>query len=373
MAVSGPAGSGKTFTLLRLATELACGGRIAYVDTEHGSASKYAHTPTCAPGCADPTHFSFDVIEPATFDPRDLIEAMDAAIKGGYAVFCVDSLSHYWVGPNGELELVDNAARQMRNPNSFAAWKTITPIHNQLVDKMLSASVHVLVAMRTKTEWVIDRDEKTGKTTPRKIGLQPVMRDGIEYEFDVCGDLDQDNTLVVTKSRCPELSGKSINRPGRDVAEKLKAWLGSGPADRVPSAVNVQENTNKPTYGHGQIKSVASSENAPPTPADGKLPEEMKPLIEGLTKPGGTRAALQTMRDKLFMLPDGDVLYRRILQDNGIVPGHGSAKESVKKALMTMWATIAIPPPASTYQATDEDVPDIFNTAATEEEPLDAA
>jgi ABC-type hemin transport system ATPase subunit len=37
LAVSGPGGSGKTYTLLTLATEL--GGRVALVDTEHGSAS----------------------------------------------------------------------------------------------------------------------------------------------------------------------------------------------------------------------------------------------------------------------------------------------------------------------------------------------
>ena len=41
-----------------------------------------------------------------------------------------------------------------------------------------------------KTEWVIEKDDRTGKSTPRKVGLQPVMRDGIEYEFDVCGDID---------------------------------------------------------------------------------------------------------------------------------------------------------------------------------------
>src|SRR5215472_6056307 len=39
-AVCGPAGSGKTYTLLRLAMEL--GGPVALVDTERGSASKYA-------------------------------------------------------------------------------------------------------------------------------------------------------------------------------------------------------------------------------------------------------------------------------------------------------------------------------------------
>src|SRR5215831_5582163 len=38
LAVSGPGGSGKTYTLLKLATAL--GGRIAAIDTEHGSMEK---------------------------------------------------------------------------------------------------------------------------------------------------------------------------------------------------------------------------------------------------------------------------------------------------------------------------------------------
>jgi hypothetical protein len=46
---------------------------------------------------------------------------------------------------------------------------------------------------------------QTGKTVPRKVGLAPVMRDGIEYEFDVFGDMDQEHTLVITKTRCPKL------------------------------------------------------------------------------------------------------------------------------------------------------------------------
>ena len=40
LAITGPSGSGKTYTLLKLATEL--GGPIAVVDTERGSAEKYA-------------------------------------------------------------------------------------------------------------------------------------------------------------------------------------------------------------------------------------------------------------------------------------------------------------------------------------------
>ncbi len=87
--------------------------------------------------------------------------------------------------------------------------------------------------MRAKTEWILDRDERTGKTVPRKVGLAPVMRDGIEYEFDVCGDMDQENTLVITKSRCPKLAGGVFPKPGKELADVLKEWLGGVPPGRI--------------------------------------------------------------------------------------------------------------------------------------------
>ena len=221
LALCGPAGSGKTYSLLAIAAEL--GGPIAYVDTEHGSASKYADL------------FQFDVIEPEKFDPRDLIELIKEASAGGYKIICIDSLSHYWMGKGGELDLVDSVARKSPSGNNFTAWKTVTPVHTELVDTIIGAQIHVLVSMRTKTEWVIEEDSK-GRKVPRKIGLAPVMRDGIEFEFDVCGDLDQENTLTVTKSRCPDLSGKVINRPGKNVADILRRWLTGAPAPATKTA-----------------------------------------------------------------------------------------------------------------------------------------
>ncbi|MCC6591625.1 MAG: ATP-binding protein [Bryobacterales bacterium] len=232
LALCGPAGSGKTYTLLSIATEL--GGPIAYVDTEHGSASKYADL------------FAFDVVEPSTFDPRDLIGTIREAAEAGYKVICVDSLSHYWMGKGGELEMVDNAAKRSQSGNSFTAWKHVTPVHNELVDTIIASPIHVLVSMRTKTEWVIEKDERTGKSAPRKVGLAPVMRDGIEFEFDVCGDLDQDNTLTVTKSRCPDLAGKVINRPGKDMATVLKKWLAGAPAEQKTAPAPQKAETPAP-------------------------------------------------------------------------------------------------------------------------------
>src|ERR1700751_1730018 len=160
LAICGPSGSGKTYTLLQLATEL--GGPVALIDTERGSASKYADL------------FEFDVLELESYDPQRLIESIDYAAGNGYRVLCIGSLSHFWIGKDGELDKVDRAARRMQTPNSFAAWKQVTPLHNALIDKIISAPLHVLVSLRSKTQWVLERDSKTGKTAPRKVGLTPV-------------------------------------------------------------------------------------------------------------------------------------------------------------------------------------------------------
>ena len=218
MALCGPAGAGKTYSALSVAA--AMGGKIAVVDTEHGSASKYADI------------FDFDVVEPAIFDPRDLIKTIQHAEKSGYAHIIIDSLSHYWSGKGGELEMVDNAAARSKTANTFTAWKTVTPVHNELIETIIGSKINVFVTMRTKTEYVIE--QVNGKQVPRKIGLAPVMRDGIEYEFDVCGDIDQENSFIVTKSRCPEISGKSFNRPGAKMAGIISEWLNSAKSTETP-------------------------------------------------------------------------------------------------------------------------------------------
>src|SRR5438105_1319497 len=113
MALIGPAGSGKTFTALSVAAGL--GGRVAVLDSEHGSASKYADL------------FEFDVIEPETFSPQVYIDAVLEAERAGYGVIVLDSLSHAWAGKGGALEMVDAASRRAKG-NKFIAWGEVTPL-----------------------------------------------------------------------------------------------------------------------------------------------------------------------------------------------------------------------------------------------------
>jgi len=213
IALTGPAGSGKTYTALTIATTL--GGRVAVIDTERGSASKYADG------------FTFDKLDLQTFEPLTLVRALAAAGAAGYDVVVVDSLSHFWSGTGGMLEQVDQAAKRSYGGNSFGGWKEVRPQERQMVDALVSYPGHVIVTMRSKTEYVIEEDQR-GRKVPRKVGLKPDQREGIEYEFDIVGDLDHENTLVVTKSRATPLAGRVIPKPGPELAEEIAAWLGDG-------------------------------------------------------------------------------------------------------------------------------------------------
>jgi hypothetical protein len=84
--------------------------------------------------------------------------------------------------------------------------------------------------MRAKTEYVMEEVINNGRKTtmPRKVGLAPVQRDGMEYEFDVVADMDQENNFMVTKSRCFELNSAVIAKPGKELVVTLKNWLTDG-------------------------------------------------------------------------------------------------------------------------------------------------
>jgi hypothetical protein len=226
LALIGLAGSGKSYSALAVGTHLVPGGRVAVIDTERGSASLYAD------------RFAFDVLELERHSPGDYCEAIAAAEEAGYDVIIIDSLSHAWAGKDGALEQVDKIAKREGRSNNFTAWRDVTPQHNRLVDAMLSSKAHVIATMRSKMEYVLEKDEK-GKSSVRKVGLAPIQRDGLDYEMSVVGDLNLNHELVISKSRCSAVPvGEIIAEPGEKLARKLREWLGSGvaPAAKVADA-----------------------------------------------------------------------------------------------------------------------------------------
>ena len=150
LGLVGVSGSGKTFSALAIGSALAAhyDGRVALIDTEHGSASKYAD------------RFSFDVLELVDFNPKNYIDAIKAA-SDYYDVLIIDSLSHAWSGSGGVLEMVDNAAKRSQSNNSFTAWRDVTPLHEMstttrwqgIGDGLLALEIRAAAALAEIRQW----------------------------------------------------------------------------------------------------------------------------------------------------------------------------------------------------------------------------
>ena len=223
LAMCAPSGAGKTYSSLLLAQGL--GGRIAMIDTERGSGELYSNL------C------EYDVcqIEPP-YTPQKYVAAIRAAEKEGYSVIIIDSLTHAWSGQGGILEEVDK--RKSKPGNDFAAWREVTPQHNALVDAILQSSCHIIATMRTKTAYDMVKDDRTGKVKPVKVGLSPVQRDGMEYEFTIVLDIELDRHFATASKDRTSMFDGQIFIPTIETGIRLREWLESG--TEVPPAVKQQ-------------------------------------------------------------------------------------------------------------------------------------
>lgn len=164
--------------------------------------------------------FSFQVSELEEKSPQEYIHEIDAAAAAGFPVLVVDSFSHSWIGA---LEAVD------RGGGWIKAGKTISPLVAKLVNKILSYPGHVIVTFRVKAAYEVEKNEK-GQNTLKKVGLAPVARDQVDYEFTLWFDLDTNGTVTVGKTRCGKLPlGHTLERQKiPELAQTLKSWLADG-------------------------------------------------------------------------------------------------------------------------------------------------
>jgi hypothetical protein len=292
VALIGPAGGGKSYTSLLLARALAGPtGKIAAIDTEHGSLSKYADL------------FDFDVLELDSFSPQNFVEALHAAEEAGYAVFLCDSLSHFWNGQDGAFDFVDNAQRRQKDQQ--AGWKEFRPYERAMVNDMITSPCHVIVTMRTKTAYEMQLVD--GKQKRVKVGLKPEQRDGLEYEFDLVGYMDEENNFGVDKTRCSAYAQKGFNKPGPKEFAPFVEWLkGAAVESRRPVAPRQIDTGGQPINTQAASNAVAAAKIAAHDPSSAAvLAAPWKTLIEA-------EQCFQAIRERV-----GEVIWREHLERYG--------------------------------------------------------
>lgn len=212
LGIAAPSGAGKTYSSLLLAFGL--GGKVGLIDTEHGSGDLYAHLG------------DYDIIGiEAPYTVAKYLQAIKAFEQAGYGTIIIDSLSHAWAGDGGLLDKQGKIADSGK-ANGFAAWRTITPEHNALVEAMLRSPCHIIATMRAKQEYVLETNDK-GKQQPRKVGMAPVQREGMEYEFTVMLDVDMNHVASASKDRTSLFDGRFF-KISQETGKELLAWLETG-------------------------------------------------------------------------------------------------------------------------------------------------
>lgn len=188
IGIAGPTGSGKTYSALRLATGLADGGKIGFIDTEAGRALHYA----------DKFTFDHGELKPP-FTPEAYTDAISAYEKAGYKVIVIDSLSHEWEGEGGLLEWADRLAETVKAPKN---WTKPKMAHKRMVNKMLQSRAHLIFCLRAEDKIKITKDKdgkmviiKAEDIAPRDRWI-PICEKRFMYELTISMIMTADNPGV---------------------------------------------------------------------------------------------------------------------------------------------------------------------------------
>lgn len=222
LAITGVSGAGKTLGALMIANGMVNGDwdKVALIDTEHERARVFANRSEFNIG-----EFLYSPLYPP-YTPQKYIDLIKEAAElvGSDGIVIIDSLSHAWNGIGGVLELKDEIATR-RGQNGYTAWGEAGKIQTNFINTILAVDCHTIVTMRSKMEYALEENEQ-GKKQPVKIGLAPVQREDVEYEFDIVLNVNRNH--IATTSKDVTFLDKYSEVITSKLGEQLKAFLDEG-------------------------------------------------------------------------------------------------------------------------------------------------
>ena len=210
IGLSWPSGSWKTYSALQLAYWITWDWeKIAVIDTENQSADLYSHL------------WDYQVLPlEAPYSPENYIKAIKVCENAWVEVIIIDSITHEWDWIWWILEISNNMQW-----NSFTNWGKLTPRHNAFIDTILQSSCHILTTVRRKQEYVINKDEKTGKSNIEKLWLKEITREWFEYELTINFDIDREKHLATaSKDRTWLFEWRDFFLLTPEIWEEIKKW-----------------------------------------------------------------------------------------------------------------------------------------------------
>ena len=200
-------GAGKSYSSLLLASGLADNwSDIAVIDTENGASNLYADLG------------DFNILHLDKHTPEDYIKAIEFVEKEGMQVCIIDTISNEW-------RSVMSIHGSMQTKNTFTRWNQLTPRHDAFVKAIIDSPMHIIANVRKKQSYILELEN--GKQVPKKIGLQPIQRSELSYEFTTVFDLDSEHKASISKDRTG-LFKKEKFIITKKTGELIRNWCNKG-------------------------------------------------------------------------------------------------------------------------------------------------
>jgi len=213
IAISGPSGSGKSYSALLMARGIASAwDKVAVIDTENGSADLYSNL----------GDYNVITLE-APFSPDKYIQAIKVCEQAGIEVIILDSITHVWSGKGGILEY------QNALGGKYQDWAKATPLYQKWLAAILESPCDIISTIRKKTHY--DISNENGKIKVEKKGMEDQIRDGFEYEVTVALTIGQnhltDLSLVKDRTKLFPIDRQDF-MISEETGKELKSWREGG-------------------------------------------------------------------------------------------------------------------------------------------------
>lgn len=221
----GKTGSGKSLTTLLMAEKLAEmeGKRIAYIDTEKGTAFYIREVPERK---VHPAAFDIDTLETKSmFDALEAVEGLDPAVHG---VVVVDSITALWEAAKATYQ----GKLTSKGGIPVQAWSAIKKPYKRLISLLMDGAYHVFICGR---EGVAMEDDADGNAVV--VGSKMKSEGETPYEphilIRMIPEREEDGTHRIRaffeKDRSGIMTGKTFDWPNFQTIEPaVRVLVGTG-------------------------------------------------------------------------------------------------------------------------------------------------
>jgi len=214
--IASPSGFGKTYGALLIAFGIT--GKwetISVIDTEHDSASLYAHLG------------NFNTVRlDSPFTAERYIEAIGICENAAMEVIIIDSVTHVWSGESGILEY------QNALGGRYQDWAKATPLYQKWLNTILKSKCHVITTNRKKQGY--NMITVGNKTKVEKAGMEDEIRGGYEYEMSLSLEIINENHLTkASKDRTGLFSNKPEFIISVNTGKQILDWCNEGQVEDV--------------------------------------------------------------------------------------------------------------------------------------------